>query len=235
VDGFEAGKSEGGSGYEEGYEAGKKSQYDEFWDAVQLKGTRTVYSSAFMYWGLEEFRPKYPMKCIGLYQMFQSCTDLKKITADITPLNDGFDNIYAAFHNCQKLEEVNFDIVIKNNAANLNILGGVFYNCQKLKTIKRLVLDGLPYVFNNNPFYNCFALENLIIEGEITSTGLTLQDSTKLSKASITSVINALSTTTSGLTVTLSKTAVETAFGSTESAEWTNLIATKSNWTISLV
>lgn len=219
---------------EQVYEEGKKSQYDAFWDAVQLKGTRTNYSGAFIYWGFEEFRPKYPMKCIGLYQMFQYCTALKKITADITPLNDGFDNIYAVFYNCYNLEEVNFDIVIKNTAANLNILGAAFSNCQMLKTIKRLVLDGLPYTFSNS-FYNCFALENLIIEGEITSTGLNLQYATLLSKASITSIINALSTTTSGLSVTLSSTAVKTAFGSTDSSEWNTLIDTRKNWTINLI
>jgi hypothetical protein len=56
--------------------------------------------------------------------------------------------------------------------------------------------------------------------------------SPKLSKASIESIINALSSTTSGLTVTISKTAKEAAF---TSAEWSALIATKSNWTISLV
>lgn len=64
----------------------------------------------------------------------------------------------------------------------------------------------------------------------------------KLSKPSITSIINCLSTTTSGLTVTLSKTAVNNAFETSEgvadgstSQEWLNLVATKTNWTISLV
>jgi hypothetical protein len=56
--------------------------------------------------------------------------------------------------------------------------------------------------------------------------------SPKLSKASIESIINALSSTTSGLTVTISKTAKEAVF-TTE--EWATLIATKPNWTISLV
>ena len=62
-----------------------------------------------------------------------------------------------------------------------------------------------------------------------------------LSKDSIISIINALSTATSDLPITLSITAVNNAFetspgaadGST-SEEWTALIATKPNWTISL-
>ena len=91
-------------------------------------------------------------------------------------------------------------------------------------------------------FTNCFQLQNLTIEGIIGQNGFNVQWSTKLSKASITSIINALSETTSGLTVTLSKTAVNNAFetsagaadGST-SEEWTTLEGTKTNWTISLV
>ena len=57
------------------------------------------------------------------------------------------------------------------------------------------------------------------------------RDCTKLTKASLTSIINGLSAETSGLTVSLSKTAVNNAF---TDEEWATLIATKSNWTISL-
>ena len=53
-----------------------------------------------------------------------------------------------------------------------------------------------------------------------------------LTKASFTSVINALSSMASGQTATFKKTAKEAAF--TE-AEWQTLISTKPNWTISLV
>ena len=77
--------------------------------------------------------------------------------------------------------------------------------------------------------------------GNTIASSLDMKSCTLLSKASITSIINALSSTTSGLTVTLSKTAVNTAFetesggadGST-SQEWLALATTKSNWTISL-
>jgi hypothetical protein len=69
--------------------------------------------------------------------------------------------------------------------------------------------------------------------------------STSLSKESITSIINALSDSTSGFSVTFSKQAVDNAFGyviddyewfdGTNSAEWKALVATKPNWTINLV
>ena len=53
-----------------------------------------------------------------------------------------------------------------------------------------------------------------------------------LDKASTTSVVNALSSTATGQTATFNKTAKEAAFTDTE---WSELIATKSNWTISLL
>jgi hypothetical protein len=111
---------------------------------------------------------------------------------------------------------------------------GTFQNDRSLHTIEvlRCIAET---TYHNTVFFNCNALENLTIEGVIGQNGFDVRYSTKLSKASITSVINALSATTSGLTVTLSKTAVERAFGSTTSTEWSALVATKSNWNISLI
>ena len=83
----------------------------------------------------------------------------------------------------------------------------------------------------NSSFENATALENLTISGVIANV-LNLQWATKLSKASIESVVNALSPNTSGLTVTFSKTAKEAVF---TPETWAALIAGKENWTISLV
>ena len=121
-----------------------------------------------------------------------------------------------------------------------NYWQGTFAQCTKLHTIEKLVLSEKVYPLSS--FVNCYELENLTIEGIIGQNDFNVQWSTKLSKESIISIINALSVTTSGLTVTLSKTAVNNAFetakgnadGST-SEEWAALIATKQNWTISLV
>ena len=60
-----------------------------------------------------------------------------------------------------------------------------------------------------------------------------------LNKASIVSVINALSATTSSKTVTFKKTAINSAFGinidneSTYTTEWNTLRGSKSNWNFS--
>ena len=115
----------------------------------------------------------------------------------------------------------------------------MFNSCSNLTNIPQLdTSNGTSFI---HMFYNCTDLTNLTMTGTIKANGMDLHYSTKLSKASIISVINALSDTTNALKVQLSKTAVNNAFetsggvadGST-SEEWTTLIATKANWTIAL-
>ena len=77
----------------------------------------------------------------------------------------------------------------------------------------------------------CIELRNITFSGTI-GKDIDFQKSTKLTKASIESIINALSSTASGVTVTFSQIAVNNAFSTDE---WNALIATKPNWTISLV
>ena len=86
--------------------------------------------------------------------------------------------------------------------------------------------------WDNSCFKYQGGLTYIRFEGVIGKNGLSFQWSHRLSKDSIESIINALSTTTNGLTVTLSATAVNSAF---TTDEWNTLIGTRSNWTISLV
>ena len=116
----------------------------------------------------------------------------------------------------------------------------MFNGCSKLTTIPQLdTSNGTNF---SNMFYSCSALTNLTIAGSINTSGMNLKSATKLSKSSITSVVNALSASASGKSITFSKTAVNNAFETSSGAadgstsdEWLNLIATKSNWTISLI
>ena len=41
--------------FDKGFEDGKKSQYDEFWNALQRNGTRTLYNYGFCGWAKEAF------------------------------------------------------------------------------------------------------------------------------------------------------------------------------------
>jgi hypothetical protein len=63
---------------------------------------------------------------------------------------------------------------------------------------------------------------------------LNMSGSRALTNESIQSIIDGLSSTENGKTLTLSQTAVNNAFGGSDTTEWLTLIATKPNWTISL-
>lgn len=231
------------------YEAGKKSEYDAFWDMFQNYGNRGDYGSAFQDWSAEYIRPKRKVVPTGVNSTsstFYACFNLKKIEAayfDFSQKPKGTNNnaaYYYTFSGCKKLEEIE-DIGLVAQYGYIH----TFAACYKLHTIAKIGVD------ENTRFTSAFnqasALENLTIEGTIGQNGLNLQWSTKLSKASILSVLNALSPTTSGLTVTLSLAAVNKAFETSEGANdgsdsqeflvWTEEgpeYGYRNNWTIAL-
>lgn len=228
------------SGYVDGYMDGQTKEYDRFWDAYQNNGNRTVYSIwvggfAGSAWNDENFKPKYPIVPTDAGYLFRATgiTDLTKedIVLDFSKCT-AFNYTFA--YNGKR---VKFPLIIDMSSATNTTSTFADYDGTDLSLV-----FSEKTVPTSNTFSNNKNLTDLTISGTIGKTGLNLQWSTKLSKASITSVVNALSDTTSGLTVTLSLTAVNTAFatsagladGST-SEEWATLAATKSNWTISLV
>ena len=211
-------------------DTGGKSYYDEFWDTVTSNGTRKSYKFAFADWNCEYIRPN----------------------RKIMPTSAGFQNMFAGNKSLKKIEKVFFDL--SNHPANTENASYMFFNCTSLLIIEDIGMPSMSYLEGTfqscismhtlevlrcsestkyaNPFLNCWALENLKIEGVIAQNGFSTQNRSKLSKASIESIINALSTTTSGLSVTLSATAVNNAF---TTDEWNALANTKTNWTISLM
>ena len=92
-------------------------------------------------------------------------------------------------------------------------LGGAFYMSNKLKRIKELVLVN-DTTFATSSFGQCVSLEEVNIsgEGKILTT-FTLQYSKYLKKDSIISIVDALSPNVAGQTLTISKTALKSAFG----------------------
>ena len=108
------------------------------------------------------------------------------------------------------------------------------YDAQNITTIP-VPIKPFSWTSYNNTFTQCYNLKEIRFEGVTIGKSISFQHSTSLSEDSITNIINNLLGTVSGQTLTLSSAAVTSAFGSTTSAEWTALIATKSNWTISLV
>lgn len=231
------------------FDAGKKSQYDEFWDAIQRNGKKTDHYYAFSGygWDAKMFKPKYNLggEHSRFTNAFFACLGLKDASL-IDLLNEAGVSLdtskaYAVtdmFRNCPTTEIPHIDC--SSVDATNKLVGALFGSCSKLRKIAKLTLkEGLAY--NSSTFSGCSALEEIEFAG-VLAEGLDLHWSTLLNKPSITSLINILSTTASGKTVTLSLTAVKKAFetsvgandGNT-SAEWTSLIATKSNFTISLV
>lgn len=120
------------NGYNEGLEAGKKAEYDRFWDTWQQNGNRTSYIACFagQAWTDELYNPKYPINATAnagemfkyaqitstkvpivtdlgyTTSVFQGCTKLKTIPSlKVTEQNQTFS---VWFNDCRELEEINF-------------------------------------------------------------------------------------------------------------------------------
>ncbi len=229
------------------YNKGVLDEYDRFWDNFQDYGKRRNYFYAFANWNLGAFKPKYdiaPHNLEGMFMMSEMAVDLPAYLKEIG-INIDFKNATNSASMTNTFRGCKFTRIGEIDSTMSNFLNSTFGYSSNLKTIDKLILreDG-SQGFTNGAFLNCSSLKHLIIEGVIGKNGFDVQWSPRLSHDSIVSIINALSDTTSGLTVTLSQQAVSDAFVYMEnfiarpgynSAEWLALIATRSNWTISLV
>lgn len=230
--GYETGKNEGVA-------EGRQAQYDEFWDSYQNKGSRPFLRLfCSIGWNDTTFKPKYSMKyASGANGMFAESriTDLQAI---LDRQGVTFD-----FSSCQSFANLLQDSTITRIGVVSTVSGAVtniFYLAKSLETVDLLILKSNGSQTFSGSFQDCIALANITIEGVI-GQNIDIHWS-PLTKDSITSIINALSTTATGKTLTLKKTAVDNAFEASEgladgstSDEWTSLLGTKTNWTISLV
>ena len=232
------------------YNAGKKAGEDAFWDIVQKSGRRTAYDTAFCWWDSEYLHPKYkvvPTYSGGAKNMIYRCDNLKKVEAayfDLSQLPNPMSasgGLAYLFGLCNALEEIE-DVGIQPCYS----LEAFCYSDPKLKKVAIVRVADSTIV--KNMLYYCRELEDVTIEGTIGQSGINLQYSTKLSKASIISFINALSDTATGQSITFSKAAVDREFrgvspadfttivDGSHSLEWYNIVEIqKTNWTITLV
>jgi hypothetical protein len=104
---------------------------------------------------------------------------------------------------------------------------GIFGEAKNLKKIEKIIV--VESTLYTRFFINNISLEEIRVEGTIAQNGFDIHWSTKLSKASIESILDALSRnpTISSPTITFSKTAVDKAYETTtgandgsESYEW---------------
>lgn len=194
--------------------AGAKSEYDRFWDDFQGNGGMHNYCYAFGYNRISDvgYNPKHAI----------NCTTASSSSA------------MGAFYNNSLLTDTK--VPFYSNGMSIQY---TFGNCTSLKTIREVAVT--PSTTYGNTFTGCTALENITFSGTIAQNGLDFQWSTKLSRASIESIIAALSTTTSGKSITLSATAVRNAYGASASTDlgtyepWTSVANTRRNWEISVV
>lgn len=219
--GYADGKQEGYTeGKVDGIEQGKQAAYDAFWDSFQNFGKRTSYALAFNQtssdggggWTNETYNPKYELVCTGN----------PNGASGTFAWNSSISNIKVPM-DCRGVAMTN------------TFLGG--YDV--------LVTIPLLRVNEQTTFSSAFdydtGLIDLTIDGTIGQSGLNLQWSTKLSKASIESIIYHLDLTegSPARSITLSLTAVNNAFeGGADGGEFNNLCASArayGNWTISLV
>ena len=246
-EGFEAGKELGGynEGFEDGKTVGKQDEYDAFWDVVQQGGRRTAYDVAFCWWDCEYLHPKYKVVptsgANAARNIIYRCAKLKKIEAAYFDLSKvpntttTYDTLGYLFGLCDELEEIE-DVGLQAPL----FLNYFCYSDKKLKKIAVIRIAEETQV--NNMLYYCPELEYVRIEGVIGQSGIDLKYSTKLSKESIESIVNHLSDTAEGKSLTLSKAAVDKAFETSEGAndgassqEWDSLEGLKMNWEITLV
>lgn len=225
------------------YKAGQKSEYDRFWDAYQDSGNRTNYNNAFggNGWTLDTFQPKYDMKPLASYMLFRNSAINVDLVAYLDSLGVVLDLSRSGTYQ-YIFQSTLFTRVGEIDGTRSGATGyiDVFNGSNLLETIDKLTVKSTQ-TFGSNCFNGCTALKNITFGGTI-GKNLNIKWSTLLTKNSIMSIINALSTTTTGTTLTLSGTAVDNAFESSEGAadgssstEWTTLVAAHSNWTISLV
>lgn len=216
------------------YDAGKKAEYDAFWDAHQCDASGTPlkvcrYMFAGNGWHDANFKPKYKMEPTNAEGMFRysSCQ------YGLYDNKDKFD-----FSNCTTLSQAfaysgtlkkigTVDTRKTSSASDLNYL---FANSTALEWIDKLILKVNGTQTFTNTFSNANALVHIDVEGVI-GNDVDFK-SCPLDKASFESVVSALSDTVTGKTITFKKTAKEAAF---TADEWVTLTATKPNWTFNLV
>lgn len=216
-----------------------KSWYDDFWDDFQDEGKRVNYARGFSGTGFtfSNFYPKYNITAQGsAIQMFygwstksshvgnleQRLIDRGVVldTSEATDMTQAF-----AYGRMSHLPLIS----LKKCTATTSTSNAFAYCYQYLKSVKIEVSKDTKFV---NMFLSTNGIEHLSVTGVIGQNGFDVHWSTKLSADSLKSIIDALSTTTTGLTITLPTTAqtnYEAVYGT---GSWAALTTTKNNWNI---
>ena len=194
-------------GVAEVYEAGKKAEYDAFWDVFQGNGNITDCQSMFVgpQWTNAIYKPKHPLRPKNAYAMYQrtGITDIYcggNTIVDFSQATDFYYTFYGT--HIQHLGVLDFSAGTRMHSC---FAGSVW-----LVSIDKLIISE-SMTGASGTFTNAQALTDVTIEGVI-PVSIELKHSQLLSHDSIISFITHLSDTVTGQTLTLSKAAVNKAF-----------------------
>lgn len=187
------------------YNAGKKSQYDEFWDSFQDNGNRTNYNSAFRGtnprvnggWNDTTFKPKYPMCPTNSGSMFyySNITNIENTAIDFSNSTNfsymfqGSPVIYIGVMDvtsCTELDHTFFGgfyikrirkMIVNEN----NVFAYTFRSCSRLSEIEFEGVIGNDIAFGDSPLTleSARSIINALYDYSGTSTTHTLTLSTK--------------------------------------------------------
>lgn len=178
------------------YEAGQKSEYDDFWDNFQDRGNRTMYAYGFsgLGWSTEVFKPKYDMQPLNAGYMFARWNDkadqninvaetLEKLGRVLDTSKNTTFGYFLMYGATPRLPVI--DTTRATSLNNFSVNSSIF-------TIDKIILkdDGSQLVktmfSNDHP-----NLTDVVIEGVI-GNDINLQTCTKLTVESLISFLKAL-------------------------------------------
>lgn len=219
------------------YEAGKKSEYDRFWDIYQNYGNRTNYTTAFgSCWNKELFKPKYDIRPTSAYYMFYNnigaVIDLGECAEDyFEELGIVLDYSKATYahYGVAALHAKRFKKLDFSSATSLI---GLFYSHNQSNTNSVEVIDEFVSseitTYSNDTFGQAIFLREIRFSGVI-AKNISFNNCSELTKESLDSIISVLkdfSGTTTTATLTLHATA------KAKLTEADIAIATQKGWTI---
>jgi hypothetical protein len=216
------------------YEVGKQDGDLAYFNMLTNNGKRTQYYGAFAMADFSGYTFPYLIQpteygCGRIFWNYPGTSLPGNI--DFTKIVEDSNGYYQNFMYAINVKEIVF------NAPAPKAYVQTFDYCAKMERL--IGVNVAETTTFNRGFLNCYALRELTMFGTLGQTVSFAQS--PLNKASIENIIDILSSTASGKTLTLKLSAVQKAFETSEGAndgntseEWMTLAASKSNWTITL-
>jgi hypothetical protein len=186
--------------FDDVYEAGKKAEYDEFWDEA-LKSSRSwIYRFAGYCWTDKTFKPTQDLIATSNSNNIFNNSLITDLTAILNKCGVILDVSQATsvsgLFSYSKVTRVPF-----LDCRNCTTINTSFSNASEVIEIEGIAINENCNV--SNAFNNCKKLEKLIMSGTIGQNGFDVHWSKNLTAESIDSIVRALTTAKSGLTITL--------------------------------